>query len=309
MAADGTPTKVLFNDEQAGGRYVVAVNDIPYPFVTASHPWYAPDGDSRIIVDVATSEAHRAYATTVPMQVGVSSVVWKGLDGAAHVPTKVESLRPYYIPEEVVVYDILTEAHTLIVEGFAFWDEMPELSRDPAATAVVLHITDYINKHLYDWEAFDTEKVENEPAARAYRHALVDAVAQATGPMVNLALTGVHLSADSEPVGFENWDDADKADIHAVLKDLGERLDGVADPVATRRLMQVGSTTWGVFYGLARKMSRLCTASQFRFLLSRIEQDLSEEAGWIKDTKNEVAHIERWQSDLQAQRRSIQVMG
>lgn len=313
MDVHGNPTKVLFNDEQAGGRHVVSINGRPYPFVTASHPWYAPDGDSRIIVDVNTSEAHRAYATTVPMRPG-SEVVWKGLDGSEHSVQRVDSIRPFYIPHEVVVYDILTEAHTLIVEGFAFWDEMPELERDPAATAVVLHVTDYINAHVYDWATYDTAAdIAREPECRAYRHAIVDAVAQACAPMAHLALTGVHISAGSAPTGFQNWAGEEQAKVFDIMRQLKGRLDASkltqgADDLPVRQLMQVGSTVWGVFYRLAREMSEKCTAEQFWFLLNRMTRELDEELGRIKEVEQRPAHLSKWRAELEAQRAHLEMM-
>ena len=114
MSATGEKTKVLFVDKVTlDGRLLVGVNG-QEPFVTEDHCFYGKEGERLAYNDtLAKTQKH-----------------WEQV-GKYKEPVVVAGA-PCCTP----VIDVITEAHTLVVNGVKFYDDMPEVEKHPEVSVV-----------------------------------------------------------------------------------------------------------------------------------------------------------------------------
>lgn len=110
-ASSGGQTKVWFVDKvKVGGRKLIGVKGLD-PFVTEDHCFFGENGE-RQAYNYHLSKQQKHWDVIKPYTGGKVSVL--------------ENTDP-----EIDVFDIITDDHTLIVNGVKFYDDMPEVEKHP----------------------------------------------------------------------------------------------------------------------------------------------------------------------------------
>lgn len=148
-----TGTKVLFVDKVfLETRKLISLSETVEPFVTEDHCFYV-DGERKSynpVLSKATKhwEQINFLNSRDVMKIASSNVI-------------VEHSAPFY----TMVYDIVTEDHTLIVNGISFYDDMPELEKHPFVSVLIASLVrDYYDKSSLDGSIVAASKLFDEHA-------------------------------------------------------------------------------------------------------------------------------------------------
>lgn len=132
-AASGSTTRVLVIDKTiAGEREIVGFNGIP-PFMTEDH----------CIVDLDSTErlTFNAYLAREQKH-------WNDVRDIIPGDVDIHDITRITVPKDTTVYDVITEDHTLIVNGIRCYDDMPEVESHPFVAVIMAKILKYANTSI-----------------------------------------------------------------------------------------------------------------------------------------------------------------
>lgn len=133
MAADGSLTNVLIIDKTTvGDRDIIGFNNIE-PFMTEDHCIVDPDSSQRLTFNAFLAKEQKHWEEVIDIIPGtyVSNL------GNIHHITKIN------VPKNTIVYDVITDKHTLIVNGVGCYDDMPEIEKHPFVATIMARILKY----------------------------------------------------------------------------------------------------------------------------------------------------------------------
>ena len=154
LSATGIPTMVLFVDQvMLEDRYLVGLKGTE-PFVTEDHCFYGDKGQ-RLAFNPNLAQFQKHWSSVKAVQEAYPNVYAR----KGSFNTK--------------VYDIITEAHTLMVNDIPFYDEMPEVELHPEIAIVIFLILQKVVKTKVNIPTFQTT---------LERHCMADKLFSLYGP-------------------------------------------------------------------------------------------------------------------------------
>ena len=155
LDADGEPTPVVLVDiAYLGNRDLIGFNGIA-PFVTEDHCFVNAIGCNRLTFNCKMALASKHWQNVKSIKPENNTLVTI-TDGERKVIYAEDITRDPGKPT-TKVYDVITKSHTLVVNGIAVYDDMPEVENHPFIAVILARILKYSKTtNIYNVDAFAT---------------------------------------------------------------------------------------------------------------------------------------------------------
>ena len=139
------PVKVLVVDDmnKLGNRKLIGFNGIK-PFVTEDHCFINPaNNDNRLTFNLDKSMAAKHWKNATEIQEGIELI-------NEHSIGEVKDITKTVRDKDLQVYDLITEDHSYIANGYGVYDDFPEIEKYQFKSLVILEICKLVQDQEFD---------------------------------------------------------------------------------------------------------------------------------------------------------------
>ena len=139
------PVKVLVVDDmnKLGYRNLIGFNGIK-PFVTEDHCFINPtNNNNRLTFNLEKSMGAKHWKNATEIQEGIELINENGI-------RKVEDVIKIIRDKDLRVYDLITEDHSYIANGYGVYDDFPEIEKYQFKSLVILEICKLVQDRQFD---------------------------------------------------------------------------------------------------------------------------------------------------------------